>query len=93
MAVLLEADYDRRARIRDGTKDRLRIEGAILSACRERDEINDVQIMDGPQMGRACGSDKAGAIAAAASRFDLPADFTEPAAVALAAIGILNGPD
>ena len=60
--VLYEADYSPRSSI-SSAKPRLRLEGAVLSAA--RDSVAKVEVMDGPGVGRACGADKAGAIAQA----------------------------
>lgn len=81
-AVLLEADYNARSKVVAGTRARLRTEGACLSACRE--VVPSVVVLNGPALGRACGSTKDRAIDAGKI---LVADaiLGEAAAAALAA--------
>jgi hypothetical protein len=81
-AVLLEADYHPQAGKSAGSKNRMRLEGACLSAC--RDHTPTVEVMNGPALGRACGGKKEDALAAA-RRVGVPDDLVEAAAAALAA--------
>jgi hypothetical protein len=81
-AVLLEADYDRRQRLSDGVKERLRLEGVCLAASRELVPI--VKVLNGPELGRACGTNKAGALSSAVSLGVDPV-LVEAAAAALGA--------
>ncbi|MBF6127842.1 hypothetical protein [Nocardia brasiliensis] len=85
-AVVFEADYHPRAGLTDGTKSRLRLEGACLTACREI--ITTVEVMNGPKLGRACGGNKDDALGAAK---DLGVDnkLVDAAAAALAAKSLI----
>lgn len=80
--VLLEGDYDRRARLTGTIKQRLRLEGAVLAGCVE--SIAVVAVMDGQALGRALGSNKPGAIAAGAAT-GVDTKYQEAGAAALAA--------
>lgn len=81
-AALLEADYNPKSRVVAGTKARLRIEGACLSACRE--VMPSVAVINGPALGRACGTTKDHAIATGKT-IVTDAAYGEAAAAALAA--------
>ena len=81
-AVLLEGDWNDNQRLTGPIKARLRIEGVTLAAIQSK--IDEVAVMNGPALGRACNSDKAGAIAAG-KKLDVPAVAAEAAAAALAA--------
>jgi hypothetical protein len=81
-AVLLEADYNTRQALSAGVKERLRLEGVCLAASRERIAV--VEIVNGPELGRACGTDKAGALRAA-EKLGVESVLVEAAAAALAA--------
>ena len=85
-AVLLEADYHPQAGKSAGSKNRLRLEGACLSAC--RDHTPTVEVMNGPALGRACAGKKEDAFAAG-RRLGVPEDLVEAAAAALAAKSLL----
>jgi len=85
-AVLLEADYHKKSRVQAGTKQRLRLEGAVLSAC--LDKIPTVEVMNGPALGRACGTKKEDAVATAAGLVT-DARFSEAAAAAMAACSLV----
>lgn len=80
--VMLEADYTPQNRVVAGTKTRLRIEGACLSACRE--VISQITVVNGPALGRACGTSKDAAVTAGKSLV-AEAIYGEAAAAALAA--------
>lgn len=82
VAVLFEADYNAKSRISKGTKDRLRLEGAALTACLDRSE--DVHVMNGPTLGRACGGTKQDVLDAA-ERLGVSKEYVEAAAAALGA--------
>lgn len=81
--VLFEADYHPRAKITDSHNDRLRLEGAALTACLDRTRT--VIVANGPEVGRLLGTDKAGALQLAASKRTEPS-YTEAVAAALAAL-------
>lgn len=84
--VLREADHHRRAGLTAGTKKRLRLEGACLSACRATGVP--VSVMDGKAIGGALGGSKEDAWAAAEALG--VADHTvDSAAAALAAKTLL----
>lgn len=85
-AVLIEADYHPRARVTDGTRARLRLEGACLSACRI--SIPHVAVMNGPDLGRRVGGSKEKAHAAARN-LGVDENLVEPTAAALAAKSLL----
>jgi hypothetical protein len=85
-AVLLEADYHPQAGRSAGSKNRMRLEGACLSAC--RDHTATVEVMNGPALGRACGGQKEDALAAG-RKLGVPEDLVEAAAAALAAKSLL----
>lgn len=80
--VLLEGDYHPRAKVNRSAKQRLRLEGTVLAACHERIAV--VQVMDGPALGRAMGTDKKAALAAGEAT-GVDKRFYEAAAAALAA--------
>lgn len=84
--VLREADHHRRAGLTAGTKKRLRLEGACLSACRATGAP--VSIMDGKAIGTALGGSKDDAWAAAAA-LGVVDPFIDSAAAALAAKSLL----
>ncbi len=88
-AVLLEADYNPRSRVTAGTKARLRLEGACLSACRE--VVSSVVVMNGPALGRACGSNKDTAITVGKTLVT-EAVYGDAAAAALAAKAVAVQP-
>jgi hypothetical protein len=84
--VLFEADYSDRSKITRGVKERLRLEGAALTAC--LDHARRVDVMNGPAIGRACGCSKDEALASAA---ELPVigKYVDAAAAAIAARSLL----
>jgi hypothetical protein len=85
-AVLREADYHHRQRLTDGNKERLRLEGACIAAA---DGVAAIfEVMDGPQVGRACASTKDEAISAAGELAVEPV-LVEAAAAAIAAESLL----
>ncbi|SHU10721.1 Uncharacterised protein [Mycobacteroides abscessus subsp. abscessus] len=84
--VLREADHHRSARIQDGTKKRLRLEGACLAACQALGVP--VEVMDGQAIGRAIGASKDGA-EDAARQLGVAANLVEAAAAALAAKSLI----
>lgn len=84
--VLREADHHNRAGIKDGTKKRLRLEGACLAACQALGVP--VEVMDGQGVGRAIGSSKEGA-EDAARQLGVDSNLVEAAAAALAAKSLL----
>ena len=81
-AVLFEGDWNENQRLTGPIKARVRLEGVVLAAIQSR--IADVAVMNGPALGRACSTDKAGAIAAG-KKLAVPAAAAEAAAAALAA--------
>jgi len=81
-AVLLEGDWNENQRLTGPIKARLRLEGVVLAAIQSK--IAGVVVMNGPALGRACNTDKAGAIAAG-KELGVPAAAAEAAAAALAA--------
>jgi hypothetical protein len=81
-AVLFEGDWNENQRLTSANKERLRLEGVTLAAIQSK--IDDVTVMNGPALGRACNSDKASAIAAG-RRLGVPAAAAEAAAAAIAA--------
>lgn len=85
-AVLFEADYHPQLKVTDGTKSRLRLEGACLAACRE--VITVVEVMNGPELGKACGGKKEDALHAAKS-LGVEVKLVEAAAAALAAKSLI----
>lgn len=85
-AVLVEADYHPKARVTDGTRMRLRLEGACLSACRSC--IPHVAVMNGPELGRRVGGSKESAHAAARN-LGVDDNLVEATAAALAAKTLL----
>jgi hypothetical protein len=84
-AVLLEADYHPRRGLTDGIIDRLRLEGICLAATRET--VTVVEVMDGPALGRACGTTKSAAVSAAQELL-IDSVLIEAAAAAMAARAI-----
>ena len=86
-AVLMEADYHPQAGKSAASKNRLRIEGACLSACRDNTAL--VQVMNGPAIGKACGTSKADALTAARG-LGVSEEYVEATAAALAAKSILS---
>ena len=62
-AVLREADYHNRAKITDGAKRRLRLEGACLAACRATGM--QVEVKNGKEIGATYGGKKGDAFDAA----------------------------
>jgi hypothetical protein len=81
-AILFEADYNARARVTAGTKLRLRLEGATLTAL--LDHIGIVEVKDGRGLGGLIGGSKDAALALGASS-GAPTEYSEAAAAALAA--------
>lgn len=81
-AVLFEADYHPQARVTGGTKERLRMEGAALTAC--LDNVRTVEVMNGQAIGRACGGKKKDAVEEA-SNLGVDSEYVEAGAAALAA--------
>jgi hypothetical protein len=86
-AVLLESDYHPQARVTGGTKNRLRLEGAVLSACKVGGAT--VAVMNGREVGHACGGKKDDAFAAA-QNLGVDEEFVEAAVAALAAKSLLD---
>lgn len=84
--VLREADHHGRAGLTAGTKKRLRLEGACLSACRATGVP--VSIMDGKAIGTAIGGSKNDAWAAA-NMLGVADESVDAAAAALAAKTLL----
>lgn len=81
-AALREADYNARQRLDGPTKRRLRLEGACLTAA--RDKVDTVVVLNGAAIGRAFNSDKQ-AVLEEARTYGLPKAFTEALAAAMAA--------
>jgi hypothetical protein len=81
--VLFEADYSARATLKQGTKDRLRLEGAALTAC--LDHVRQVEVMNA--IGRAYGGSKEDVLAAAAA-LGVKKEYIDAAAGALAATSL-----
>lgn len=86
-AVLLEADYHRQAKVTQGTKSRLRLEGACLAACRET--VTLVEVMNGPALGKAYGGRKDDALSAA-RELGVEGRLVETTAAALAAKSLIQ---
>jgi hypothetical protein len=85
-AVLREADFHRLQRLTDPNKTRLRFEGVCLAAA---DNVSAaVSVMDGSDIGKACGSTKDDAISAGRLVVD-DALMAEAAAAAIAAKSLL----
>lgn len=79
--VVREADDGARGGLTAGRKARARAEGAVLDVARQR--TTKVAVMNGPQVGRACGDNLAAAEALAAERVE--SEWVEAASAALAA--------
>jgi len=79
--VVREADDGARGGLTSGRKARARAEGAVLDVGRARTQR--VQVMSGPQVGRACGGNLQTAEALAAEQVD--AEWIEAGSAALAA--------
>jgi hypothetical protein len=86
-AVLFEGDWNQNQRLTTANKERLRLEGVALAAIQSK--IDEVAVMNGPALGRACSSDKASAIAAG-KKLGVPAAAAEAAAAAVAAKSLLQ---
>lgn len=81
VVVVREADDGQRGGLTSGRKARARAEGAVLDVARAR--TTKVEVMNGPQVGRACGGNLASAEALAAA--EVTADWVEAGSAALAA--------
>jgi hypothetical protein len=87
-AVLYEQDFFARAKLTNGTKARLRLEGATIAALSSG--VSRVEVKDGPGLGALVGpGGKAGAMAEGAG-LSLGADYNEAASAALAAIALVT---
>ena len=84
--VLLESDYHPQARVTGGTRNRLRLEGAVLSACRVGGAP--IAVMNGKELGHACGGKKDDAFLAARN-LGVDEELVEATAAALAAKSLL----
>ena len=86
-AVLFEQDYFPRAKLTNGAKARLRLEGATIAALSSR--VSRVEVKDGPGLGSLIGpGGKPGAMAEGA-KLSLGADYNEAASAALAALALV----